>query len=214
MPPSVATCFITSYARKSPTLPPFSLQGGCLYLILFRRSNCRTDKYGGSVENRCRFPLEAVDAIISVWGPRRLGIKLCPSDDYNDSAVSFSEQLETYDYYIRELVKRDVSFINLSRRGCQVAREQDDYFKTKPRPEGLEIPGDYEPLQKFGHLIKYPGSRTLLMVNHEYTVEEAESLVKDGKIDLVSFGRPFIYNPVSSMDSNAPLERRMVNSAS
>ncbi|KAL2785975.1 hypothetical protein BJX66DRAFT_347109 [Aspergillus keveii] len=171
-------------------------QGGyLLHNFLCTHSNTRTDAYGGSVENRCRFPLEVLDAIIDVWGPRAVGIKICPSDDYNDSTVSNDELTETYTYYIRELMCRDLAFINLSRRGCEVGRETDDYFRSKPRPEGKELPAGYEPLNQFGSLIKYPGSRTMLMVNHEYTVEEARELIQEGKIDLVTFARPFIYNP-------------------
>lgn len=164
-----------------------------------RHSNTRTDKYGGSVENCCRFPLEVLDAIIEVWGPRAVGIKICPPDDYNDSTVSYEELTETYTYYIKELMRRTLAFINLSRRGCDVGRETDDYFKSAARPEGKELPPKYEPLSQFGSLIKYTGSRTLLMVNHEYTVEEARDLVRNEKIDLVTFGRPFIYNPVGGL---------------
>lgn len=135
---------------------------------------------------------------MTVWDAEFVGIKICPSDDYNDSAISDEEMRETYEYYIRELMKRKMLFINLSRRGAFVARNQDDYFKTGARPAGREIPRDYDSLESFGGLVKYPGSPTLLMVNHEYTVEEADDLIRRGKIDLVSFGRPFIYNPVSS----------------
>jgi 2,4-dienoyl-CoA reductase-like NADH-dependent reductase (Old Yellow Enzyme family) len=163
---------------------------------VFRRSNQRADIYGGSVENRCRFPLEILDAILTVWDSDRVGIKICPSDDYNDSTVSYNEQLETYEYYIGELMKRKLMFINLSRRGCHLGRDQDEYFKSAPRPSGLEIPANYEPLHHFGKMIKFEGSPTLLMVNHEYTVSEANDLIRAGKIDLICFGRPFIYNPV------------------
>lgn len=91
---------------------------------------------------------------------------------------------------------REVGFINLSGRGCDVSREgTDEYFKPSPRPEGLELPVVYERVQQFGGLIKYPGSKTMLMVNHEYSVE-AERVVREGVVDLVAFGRPFIYNPV------------------
>lgn len=45
-------------------------------------------------------------------------------------------------------------------------------------------------------MVKYPGSKTLLMVNHEYSVEEAERVVREGVVDFVAFGRPFIYNRV------------------
>lgn len=138
-----------------------------------------------------------LDAILEVWPSNRVGIKICPSDDYNDSTVSYQELSETYDYYVRMLMKRSLSFINLSRRGCDVGRDQDEYFKSQERPKGLELPPSYEPLEEFGSLIKFKGSRTMLMVNHEYSVAEAEDLVKRGKIDMVTFGRPFIYNPVS-----------------
>lgn len=132
-----------------------------------------------------------------MWGSRRVGIKICPSDDYNDSSTSYKELSETYRFYIKELMKRNLAYINLSRRGCDIGRNQDDYFKSNPRPRGLELPSGYEPLQEFGALIKHPGSRTMLMVNHEYTVAEADELINSEKIDMVSFGRPFIYNPVS-----------------
>ena len=41
-------------------------------------SNQRTDAYGGSLENRARFPLEVVDAVTAVWGPQRVGYKIAP----------------------------------------------------------------------------------------------------------------------------------------
>ena len=172
-------------------------QGGyLLHNFLCSHANVRQDAYGGSIENRCRFPLEVLDAIIDVWGSRRVGIKICPADDYNDSTTTYREASETYTYYIQELMKRDLCYINLSRRGCDVGRDQDEYFKSSPRPLGKELPYKYEPIQEFGHLIKFSGSKTLLMVNHEYTVEEADRMMREDKIDIVSFGRPFIYNPV------------------
>ncbi|PYH94549.1 FMN-linked oxidoreductase, partial [Aspergillus ellipticus CBS 707.79] len=158
-------------------------------------ANLRTDRYGGSTENRCRFVLEVLEAIISVWGARSVGIKICPADDYNNSTVSYVELTGVYTHLIQELVKRDIGFINLSRRGCDVGRSTDDYFQTSPRPEGKELPLGYDPLHQFGNLVKYPGSRTMLMVNHEYTIEEANELIGNGKIDLVAFARSFIYNP-------------------
>ncbi|CAG8051265.1 unnamed protein product [Penicillium olsonii] len=172
-------------------------QGGyLLHNFLCSHSNLRTDEYGGSVENRCRFPLEVLDAIISVWGPRAVGIKICPSDDYNDTMVSYEELSETYNYFIQALMTRNLGFINLSRRGYDVGRNQDEFFVSKPRPAQYALPPNYEPLKQFGHMIKYPGSTTALMVNHEYTFQEADHLVKSGLIDMPQFARPFIYNPV------------------
>ncbi|OJJ36097.1 hypothetical protein ASPWEDRAFT_111961 [Aspergillus wentii DTO 134E9] len=170
-------------------------QGGyLLHNFLCSHANKRIDEYGGTIENRCRFPLQVLDAIISVWGPRRVGIKICPSDDYNDSAVSYDELSEVYEYLIRQLVIRELGYIELSRRGS-IDRAQDDYFKTPPRLQGKELPDNYDTIAQFGPLVKYPGSKSLLMVNHEYTVDEAEELLRENKADMVCLGRPFIYNP-------------------
>ncbi len=45
-------------------------------------SNKRTDRYGGSVENRCRFGLEIVDAVAAAIGPKKTGIRFSPYCDY------------------------------------------------------------------------------------------------------------------------------------
>lgn len=110
--------------------------------------------------------------------------------------MSYAELTETYDYLIPQLVQRRLAFINISRRDCYSGQGQGIHS----RPEGFELPENWEPIQQFGRLVKYPGSETMLMVNHEYTVEEAETLLNEGKIDLVTFGRPFIYNPVGRID--------------
>jgi 2,4-dienoyl-CoA reductase-like NADH-dependent reductase (Old Yellow Enzyme family) len=84
-------------------------------------------------------------------------------------------------------VARELGFVTLSRRG----------HDTVPRLAGTELPPGYEPLHEFGGMIKFPGSKTKLVVNYEYTIEEAEQLIRSDKIDLVQLGRPFIPNPVS-----------------
>ena len=163
------------------------------------RSNQRTDEYGGTTENRCRFVLEVVDAVIDIWGASAVGVKICPTDDLEDTASPYEEISKTFKFLVRELVARNIGFINLSRRGCDIKRPQGDSFWTYPsnRPAGSELPPGYDSLDEFGPMIKFPGSKTSLMVNHEYTVSEAERLIDEGKIDLVALGRPFIYNPVS-----------------
>lgn len=42
-------------------------------------TNLRTDRYGGSIENRLRFPLEVIDAVVGVWGAGRVGVRLSPA---------------------------------------------------------------------------------------------------------------------------------------
>ncbi|OJK01637.1 hypothetical protein ASPACDRAFT_1855006 [Aspergillus aculeatus ATCC 16872] len=172
-------------------------QGGYLcHQFLNTRSNKRTDSYGGSVENRCRFILELVDTISEIFGgPELLCVKINPTDTYNDSATTFEEMKETYTFLIKELVACRVGIINIGRRGADPNAGTGDFFGHVGRPEEFPLPLGYDPVLDFGPLVKYPGSPSLLMANHEYTPEEADRLVKEGKLDLINFARPFIYNP-------------------
>lgn len=76
-------------------------------------SNKRTDGYGGSIQNRCRFALEVVDAVCSVLGPGRVGIKLSPTGRYND--MYDSNPLELYKYLLTQLSNRKIAFVEISR---------------------------------------------------------------------------------------------------
>ncbi|KAI5275183.1 hypothetical protein KEM52_005056, partial [Ascosphaera acerosa] len=117
-----------------------------------RHANKRTDQYGGSVENRCRFVLEVVDALISVWGPRRTAIKICPADVHNASTTSFAEAQAVYGYLVPQLVARQLCYINVSRRGCNLGREGDHHILANPRPVGYELPDGWDPVREFGAL--------------------------------------------------------------
>ncbi|MCW1884984.1 alkene reductase [Luteolibacter flavescens] len=69
------------------------------------RINVRTDSFGGSIENRARFMLEAVDAAISVWGPDRVGLHLSPNTEDDSDAVA------TYGFIAREATARGIAFL-------------------------------------------------------------------------------------------------------
>lgn len=143
--------------------------------------------------------LELVDAISKDFGgPEFICVKISPTDVLNDSVVTFDEMRETYTYLIKKLVERKVGIVNICRRGSKIRPESADFLSTLPRPEGYLLPPNYDPVQDFGALVKFPGSASMLMANHDYDIEEADQLVKEGKIDLIMIGRPFIYNPVSS----------------
>ena len=119
-----------------------------------------------------------VDAILEVWEAAAVGIKICPTDNLGDTAISLQELSQTYNYLIPQLVARGIGFINLTRRGTAVKSINGAEFGTD-RPSGTELPVGYEPLDEFGPLIKFHGSRTALMINHEYSVEEAEALFQE-----------------------------------
>jgi 2,4-dienoyl-CoA reductase-like NADH-dependent reductase (Old Yellow Enzyme family) len=111
--------------------------------------------------------------------------------------VTHEEMTETYTYLIEKVVARGLGYVNISRRGIDLDRDGERYVPLPTRPTDRILKPGYEPLPEFGPLVKCPGSQTALMANEEYTVGEADKLVNNGRLDLASFGRPFICNPVS-----------------
>lgn len=128
-------------------------------------TNHRTDRYGGSLENRARFLLEVADAVISVWGPGRVGVHLAPRCDSHD--MGDSNPLETFSYAVKALAERKIAFI--------LARER----------QGEGYIGD--------QLKKVFGG--VYIANQELTQEMAENLIETGRAEAVSFGKLFIANP-------------------
>jgi 2,4-dienoyl-CoA reductase-like NADH-dependent reductase (Old Yellow Enzyme family) len=132
-----------------------------------------------------------------VFGYDRVGIEICPADFMGNTMVTHEEMTEVYTYLIEKIVSRDLGYVNISRRGIDLGRNGERYVPFPTRPADRMLKPGYEPLLEFGPLVKSPGSQTALMANEEYTVDEAEKLVESGQLDVVSFGRPFICNPVS-----------------
>lgn len=78
-------------------------------------TNKRTDEYGGSIEHRARFLFESLDALISVFGADKVGIKLSPTGRYND--MYDSNPKEVTKYVLKELEKKKIAFVELKRHG-------------------------------------------------------------------------------------------------
>ncbi len=151
------------------------LHGANGYLVdqfLRDGTNRRTDGYGGSVENRSRFLLEVTSAIIDVWGPDRVGVRLSPSGTFND--MKDSNPLTTFSHAVRELDRLGIAALHL------VEGNEADV-----RHGGTIVPTSQ--LRPLFH-------RTLI-VNGGYDAARAESVVQEGRADLVSFARPFLANP-------------------
>jgi 2,4-dienoyl-CoA reductase-like NADH-dependent reductase (Old Yellow Enzyme family) len=128
-------------------------------------SNRRTDNYGGSIENRARLMLEVTDAVISVWGARRVGMHLAPRGDAQ--SMKDSDPLATFGYVARELGRRGLAFI------C--ARES---------------LGE----NRIGTQLKAAFGGTYI-ANEKFSPETAEEAVATGVADAVAFGKLFIANP-------------------
>ena len=78
-------------------------------------TNKRTDKYGGSFENRSRFCLEVVDALISVFGSQRVAVRFSPTGRVND--MYDSNPLGLMKYILGELDKLNLAFVEIKRHG-------------------------------------------------------------------------------------------------
>lgn len=128
-------------------------------------SNRRTDRYGGSVENRARLLLEATDAAISVWGAGRVGVHLAPRGDAH--SMGDSNPLATFGYVAQELAKRGIAFI--------FTRESLGEKRLSPELKKL-----------FGGV---------LIANEGFDRESAQQVLDAGEADAVSFGKLFISNP-------------------
>jgi N-ethylmaleimide reductase len=74
-------------------------------------SNQRSDEWGSSLENRARFLLAVIDAVISVWGPDRVGVRLSPTNQHGD--IKDANRLETYSYAVEQLNRRHPAYIHL-----------------------------------------------------------------------------------------------------
>jgi N-ethylmaleimide reductase len=171
------------------------LHGGNGFLVdqfLRDQTNKREDKFGGSYENRCRFGLMVIDALTSVYGSDRVGIKLSPVGRYKD--MFDSNPIPLFTHLLKELNKRQISFVELS-RGPETLPGT-DYHEIKPLQQ---IPNMFETFK--------PLFDGILIGNNNLTFEEANKLIKFGQIDMASFSRQFIANPdlVKRFENGWPL---------
>ena len=75
------------------------------------KSNRRTDEYGGPIENRLRFPLMVIDAVVDVWGVDRTGIRVSPTGTFND--MHDYDPVATYGAFAKQLNDKGIAFIEV-----------------------------------------------------------------------------------------------------
>ena len=139
------------------------------YLIdqfLQSKTNQREDEYGGSVENRARFLLEVVDALIEVWGAGRVGVHLAPRGDEHD--MGDDDPRETFGYVMQQLGQRKIAF-----------------FFTR----------EYLAEDSISEEMKARSGGVPYIANMRLSRADAVELLASGKADAVSFGKAYIANP-------------------
>ncbi|KII89057.1 hypothetical protein PLICRDRAFT_175292 [Plicaturopsis crispa FD-325 SS-3] len=167
--------------------------GYLVHQFLDLNSNKRTDSYGGSVENRARFGLEALKALVEVWGPDRVAVKFSPGGGRNDIGMSLEDTVETFGYFITEAQKLPLAYICLSRYNPM-------YDFTK-RGTPHDVFTTFRPFV----------TSARLFLNGQVTPEEGDRLLEEGKIDAAVFGSGWIANPdlAKRVLKDIPLERKL-----
>ncbi len=153
-----------------------SAHGYLLHNFLSPLSNVRTDEYGGSLENRIRFPLEVFRAIRDVWPAHKpLGVRIS-SVDWVDGGWSIEDSI----VYARELKKFGCDYITASGGG------------TLPEQKITIGPGYQVP---FAEQIRREVDICTVAVGLITDPHQAEEILASGKADMVALGRRMLYEP-------------------
>ncbi len=136
-------------------------------------TNQRTDRYGGSIQNRARLTLEVTEAVASVWGAERVGIRFSPGGVFND--MRDSNPLETFGYVLRELSSLPLAYAHITRVTAQdIAHGATDGVGPK------ELRSQFR-----GNIIAAGG----------FTLESGNQALAEGWADAIAYGVLFLANP-------------------
>jgi N-ethylmaleimide reductase len=129
-------------------------------------TNQRTDRYGGSIENRLRFALEVVEAVAGVWEKSRIGFTVSPGGSHK--GIHDENPLETFAALADALDKSGLGYLHV-----------------------IEEPfNDVSPAR----LVREHFRGTLIS-SGSHTRDSAEEALQSGSADLIAFGRAFTANP-------------------
>jgi N-ethylmaleimide reductase len=164
------------------------LHGANGYLLeqfLNANSNQRKDNYGGSGENRNRFVLEIVNAVVSAIGKEKVGIRLSPYGVFNDTGA-FEGLDEQFELLAKELNKIGIAYIHIVNHSSMGAPVVPDSIQETLR-------------KNFSNTYILSGG---------YNLETANADLEAKKGELVAFGRQFLANPnlVTKYKNGEPLK--------
>ena len=156
------------------------IHGANGYLIeqfLQSHINLRTDRYGGSIENRTRFLMDVTKAVIDVWGADRVGVRLSPYGVANGSGEV--EPMPLYSHVVKSLDPLGLAYLHfIEPRSSGAGRAEVNHQNV---PSAMVL---FRPLWR-GRLITAGG----------FTGEAANAAIAEGHADAIAFGRIFISNP-------------------
>jgi N-ethylmaleimide reductase len=157
--------------------------------------NTRSDRYGGGkVEDRTRFLMEVVDAVVAEFGPGRVGVRLSPFGRYGSMPTDPLTE-ETFLYVVEQLGRRGVAYIHLLYELMPEGNMETAEFKPRYLDHAL--------LAKARAM--FPGA--FIWCGGFTDRERAQAALDTGLVDLIAFGRPYIANPdlVARLENGWPL---------
>ena len=156
-------------------------------------ANDRDDEYGGSLENRCRFAVEVVDAVVGEVGAGRVGMRLSPFTEFMECADSDPVALGSY--MVRQLNKHE-GFLY-----CHMVEPRLSYNGMFAADDRRRVPHGLLPFRKIFH--------GTFIAAGAYDLEEGNEVVASGYTDLVAYGRLFLANPdlPKRFELGAPLNK-------
>jgi 2,4-dienoyl-CoA reductase-like NADH-dependent reductase (Old Yellow Enzyme family) len=150
--------------------------GYLLHQFLSPLSNARDDRYGGTLENRMRFPLEVFEAIrAAIPDSTPVGIRISATD-----WVDGGWDIEQSVVFARELQRRGCAFIDVSSGGLSPLQQ----IPVKP---GYQVP--------FAERIRQETGLPTIAVGLITEPEQAEAIVSAGQADMVALARGMLYDP-------------------
>lgn len=168
------------------------IHAGNGYLIdqfINSNSNKRSDNFGGNIENRARFLMQVVDAVVAEVGASKVAVRLTPMGRF--MGMGDDTPMETFVYISKELDKRQLAYLHL----------------VEPAIVGIVKDDEFNPEWDLIIRAMRESWSGILMIAGGYDLETAKQALDQGRADIVAFGRPFIANPdlPERFMRNAPL---------
>ena len=146
-----------------------SANGYLLDQFLRDGTNRRDDMYGGPLENRARLLMEVLSAVLEVWEPSRVGVRISPDNSFND--IRDSGPQATFNYVARALSGKGLGYLHVVEGDMMGGESSVDYRQIRDHFDG-----------------RY-------MANCGYDKARAQAAIAGGDADMVSFGQLFLANP-------------------
>ncbi len=149
-------------------------------------TNKRTDEYGGPLENRCRFLLEVVDAVVEAIGAGKTAVRFSPTNAI--FGMYDSDPEATFTYAAKALSERDLAYLHI----LEPANDSGSFLAT-------DIPNVLPAIRA-----QYDG---VIIQNGAITQTSGQAAIVEGLSDAIAYGAPYIANPdlVERFKTGAPL---------